>query len=520
MVLGIGDWLRQRVKRGAPANREDSVALPDRDPDADPSADGTVIDARPPEVRPADARPPDARPEGRGVDAAKLADAVRRLVKDHRGRTAGAIHLINLHIVRERMGDRWPAMAERLLAGIEVILDNRLSAADLYIRIEGPSYLIVFGEIDHDAAKLKCALIGHEIEKHVFGDDVNFAEISVRASVFRLDDAAKDRGEEIDLLGIIGALKTGAEQTVPGERRGPEAPAAGPDHRRHAFEDGGLPPIPNHEPPPPAHGPQISYVLVPIYQTATTPPSSFVFRPVWHTRQDAIATYLCQPMWVKSDGVGSSGDPFVEYQLAYSGEGDIATLEEVCRTFRALAADRRRVLLSMSVHLETIARSATRKEFLAVAAGLSQSERRFLSIEFAGIDETVPHMRLTELVSVIQPFCRGVILRCGLERRRFAGVREARIHAVGVEVGAGHGHEAGLLAKLDDFAGAAATAGLRSYAHGLRSRSLTSGAIASGFDFVDGDPVATLRERPSNAYRFGLADLYRGSPEPTGARAQ
>ncbi|MFX9069681.1 hypothetical protein ABTN30_20550, partial [Acinetobacter baumannii] len=77
---------------------------------------------------------------------------------------------------------------ERLLAGIEVILDNRLMAADLYIRIEGPSYLIVFGEIDHDAAKLKCALIGREIEKHVFGDDVDLAEISVRASVFRLDD--------------------------------------------------------------------------------------------------------------------------------------------------------------------------------------------------------------------------------------------------------------------------------------------------------------------------------------------
>ncbi|MGG2362467.1 hypothetical protein ACE4Z5_26420, partial [Salmonella enterica] len=87
--------------------------------------------------------------------------------------------------------------------------------------------------------------------------------------------------------------------------------------------------------------------------------------------------------------------------LAYSGEGDIATLEEVCRTFRALAAEGRRVLLSMSVHLETIARSATRKEFLAVAAGLSPSERRFLSLEFAGIDETVPVMRLTELVSVI-----------------------------------------------------------------------------------------------------------------------
>lgn len=499
MVLGIGDWLRHRVKRDAPAKQDDgvpvSVPVPGRDPE-------TLLLA-------------EKRAEGRGVDAAKLAAAIRRLVKDHKGRTAGAIHLINLHVVRERMGDRWPAVADRLLAGIEVILDNRLTAADLYIRIEGPSYLIVFGEIDHDAAKLKCALIGREIEKHVFGDDVDLAEISVRASVFRLDDGLAGQGEEIDLLGMIGALKQGAGQTVPGERREPDGMAAA-GRRPEAADDGDLPPIPNHEPP---HGPQpprISYVLVPIFQTATTPPSSFVYRPIWHTRQDAIATYLCQPMWVKSNAVGAAGEGTIEYQLAYSGEGDIATLEEVCRTFRALAAEGRRVLLSMSVHLETVARSATRKEFLAVAAGLSPAERRFLSVEFAGIDETVPVMRLTELVSVIQPFCRSVILRCPLDRRRFAGVREARLYAVGVEIGPFHGPEAGLLARLDDFAGAAQAAGLRSYAHGLRSRSLMSAAISAGFDYVDGDPVAPLRERPSNAYRFSLTDLYGGSPETAG----
>ncbi|MFX8681234.1 hypothetical protein ABTM69_21505, partial [Acinetobacter baumannii] len=67
---------------------------------------------------------------------------------------------------------------------------------------------------------------GREIEKHVFGDDVDLAEISVRASVFRLDDGLGGQGEEIDLLGIIGALKQGAGQTVPGDRREPDGTAA------------------------------------------------------------------------------------------------------------------------------------------------------------------------------------------------------------------------------------------------------------------------------------------------------
>ncbi len=470
MVLGLGGWLKQRLTGESPvttaARHEPSLLEPD-----------------PPD-------PETTRHEGRGVDAATLVDAVRRLVRDHKGRVGGGIHLINLDVVKERLGERWPATAERLLARIEIILDRRLTPADLYIRIEGPSYLIVFGELDQEAAKLKCALIGHEIEKHVFGDDADVAEIAVRASVFRLDSAAMGRQEEIDLLGMIRALKAGSAETVPGERRRRGHPA----------------PAPSAAPGPAS---RLSYVMLPIQQGVAAVPSSFVYRPIWHTRHDAIATYLCQPVWLKSGGIGSFGENYVEYQLASSGAADIATIGEIARTFPGLAAEGRRVLLSMPVHFETIARSATRKDFIGIAAGLSPAERRLLSFELTGIDETVPQTRLTEIVATVQPFCRGVSLRCSLDRRRFFGVRDARIYAVGVEMNTGRGVEAGLLPKMDDFAAAADGAGLRTYAHGLRTRSLTSAAIAAGFDYVDGNPVATLTDRPSHAYRYRLIDLYR-----------
>jgi len=489
MVLGLGDWLKRRRMRAPPAEG-DSVQ--------DAAVPPPVDTGNQPEDRGPDAS---IRHEGRGVDAAKLVDAVRRLVKDQKGRVGGAIHLINLDVVRQRLGDRWPAVSDRLLAGIEIILDRRLAATDLYIRIEGPSYLIVFGELDQETARLKCALIGHEIEKHVFGDDV--AEIAVRASVFRLDGGDAGRQEEIDLLGMINALRAMSHQTVPGERRRKtDAPAETEGDR------GGGPALPAFDQTGPP-GNRANYVLVPIYQNTGTRPSSFVYRPIWHTRHDAIATYLCQPVWLRSGGIGSSGENYVEYQPAFAGEGDIATIEEICRSFRLLSAERRRGLLSMSVHFETLARSATRKEFMAAAAALTPAERRLLSVELTGVDETVPQTRLTELVAAIQPFCRGVSLRCVLDRHRFFGVREARIYAVGVEITVGRGAEAGIFAKLDAFAAAAENVGLRTYAHGLRTRSLTSGAIAAGFHYVDGDPVATPLDRPSNAYRYRLVDLYR-----------
>lgn len=466
-------------------------------------------------VRPEPAQEVDdrSRPTGRGIDPTQLADALRGLIKNHKGKLAGALHLINLDVVRERLGDRWPALAERLLAGIEIILDRRLTSSDLYIRIEGPSYLIVFGGLDDQTAKLKCALIGHEIEKHVFGDDVDLSELLVRASLFRLDEGLSSEPEEIDLAGIIDSIRSGIDQTMPGDRRKPapsqvhaEQPPAENEPEAAESEPGPLPRPPDE---PPARKPGLGYSMLPMSEEPAVPPSSFVYHPIWHVRHDAIATYLCQPVWLRSGGIDRSGEGYVEYSAAHSYEGDLYALEQIRRSFQLLAAERRQVLLTMSVHFETIARSSLRKDFLALAALLAASERRLLTFELVAVEETVPQTRLTELVSILQPFCRRVSLRCELKRRRFHGVKEARIYAVGGEAGGGRTAEAAVLDNMDGFAAAAEGAGLRTYLHGLRSLSLTSAAIASGFDYVDGDPVAAPLDRPGNAYRYSLMDLYR-----------
>lgn len=83
------------------------------------------------------------------------------------------------------------------------------------------------------------------------------------------------------------------------------------------------------------------------------------------------------------------------------------------------------------------------------------------------------------------------IAACGFEHDAAAGIPEAR-----------------LLADMERFAASAKKAGLSTYAHGLRTISQTIGAIAAGFDFLDGDVVTSVVDMPCGAYVVKMSDLF------------
>jgi len=68
--------------------------------------------------------------------------------------------------------------------------------------------------------------------------------------------------------------------------------------------------------------------------------------------------------------------------------------------------------------------------------------------------------------------------------------------------------EKSLFTLIYNFAAATSATGLDTYAHGIGTLSLTSTAVCSGFDFVNGDAVISIADSPNHIYRFSLADLY------------
>lgn len=410
-------------------------------------------------------------PEPRTMSAAALTEHIRAMVKAG-GVTGGAVHFLNLAEIRARFADRWSEMAARVAATAERVLERRLARVDMFTRLDGPAYLIVFANANEEAARLRCALIGEEIQRELFGEDAGFADVRVRASVFRLGREVSV--EHIDLDAAIERLRP-AEAMV-------DMPAAG------------------WSPAPAAAMTARTETPAGDCGFADGRPTRFVFRPVLHVRAEAVASFACLPQHRAAD----NDDDFVASTAAAA---DLPTLVRAMTELDRARRGGRQVVVTVGLHFATMARSADRQPYLAQCARLAEADRRYLLFELDGCDESVPQMRLMELIGALAPYGRAVALRTALSRRRFAGIREARGFAVGGDCSGLRDGDPRALDQLRGFAGAAAAAGLRSSAHNLSSSGLAGLAIAAGFDFVDGDAVGPAVEQAEAAYRFPIGDL-------------
>ncbi len=61
---------------------------------------------------------------------------------------------------------------------------------------------------------------------------------------------------------------------------------------------------------------------------------------------------------------------------------------------------------------------------------------------------------------------------------------------------------------MERFVGRASKAGLRTSVYGLNTLSLTTAAISSGFDYIEGDAVHSEVDQPDHVYRFQSEDLF------------
>ncbi len=412
-----------------------------------------------------------AVPEPRAMGAAQLTEHIRDMVKAG-GVTGGAVHFLNLAEVRTRFADRWAVMASRVAATAESVLEHRLARIDMFTRLDGPAYLIVFANANEEAAKLRCALIGQEIQRQLFGEDPNFADVRVRASVFRL--GREVRVEHIDLDAAVERLRP--VEVMAGMAVADWAPAPATAMAALTETIGGD------------------------YGFADGRPTRFVFRPILHVRAEAVASFLCQPQHRAAD----NDDDFVACTAAAA---DLPTLSRAMTELERARQDGRQIIVTVALHFTTLAKSADRQRYLAQCARLSEDDRRHLLFELDGCDETVPQTRLMELIGALAPYGRAVALRVPLSRRRFAGIREARGFAVGADCSGLRDGDPNALEQLRGFTAAAAAAGLRSCARNLSSPNLAGMAVAAGFDFIDGDAVAPMAEQAGAAYRFPIGDL-------------
>lgn len=411
---------------------------------------------------------------------------LRNVLSNNADVISGRLHMIGLEKVKPSFGTRWPQVAEKAHEIAKLAIERRLTSQDLYTRFGDLSYLVVFGNLGQAEAQVKCALIAREIAEKLLGTQA-------AAKLMQVSFVTMQKNGEL-IFQDVGDLDALVREF---ETRWAEQQAAETDARRAAFqwtapEDA--------ERSWEALAKQISYC----------------YRPMWYVHAQAVTTYHCLPTQVSQDG-----DLLVGYNILpkdapprYIPRLDGLLLRKAAQELMWLRNADKPLLLSIPVHFETLARTRTRIAYINDCHEVPEELRRHLVLELVGVEDGVPAGRLIELTSALRAECRALLIRLPIGFMDFGAVGQTHITACGLAVDEATMPEAMLFKEFNRFCDEAERVHKQKYVHGLSSKSLLTAALGAGFDYVDGETVASMTDHPQAAYRLELANLFfKAEPE-------
>jgi hypothetical protein len=388
---------------------------------------------------------------------------------------SGRVNIIGLQKIKERFGSAWERMAERAERIARNTIERHLDDGDMYTSVNSITYVMVFARLSQEQAQMKCLMIADEIGKALFGEQGGDM-LEVKTAVARVD--GKLNLETISLADQLFASLAGEDDLV-------------------FVEEGEV------LPKTPARSLAPQDLLAGL---------RFAYRPIWDQSRNVISTYLCVAQVPTSD----IGAAVSDAELALAGDDealtrlDDAVRQRVIGDLRVLHCERRRLLLTLPIHFETLSPVARRRRYLtALGKQLAGEIDKMLVVELTGVSVGVPQSRLVELIAPLRQLCRGVILRVPLEMVDFAHVKGCGAVAIGCDIGTHPGPEVALMHQLNRFGRAAASASVPTYVRGAHTLSQVAGSIGAGFSYIDGDGVSKLVDHPREVADFRLADLYR-----------
>lgn len=429
------------------------------------SAPSSAEPAAAPKTLRAEETVPDAPP----MDLESQVRAVLQQQRTHAGEPV--VHFISLAKVRERIGDGWERTAQKVDEIACQEIERRLAPIDVFRRIDELNYLVLFARMTRAQAQLKCALIAEDIAKRLLGADFDSAALEVKTALVQADSSI--------ILENVPRIAELAEHLFNAQV---EQPFADGTNGRVQVEPG----------------------------LAALERVRLVYRPMWDVRQNALATYICVP------AVEAPGDTLVTGEAAVPGLTDPDTalvldttvLARLAEDLRSLENAKRKLLLVAPVHFETVASRRRREAYVRLCGSIPPQSRKLTIFELVDVPAAIPANRLLELAIQFRRFSRAVILRLPVSHFQFPLPTETGIFAVGADLSDSDRSETELMRHMERFVAGASKTGLRTYVHGLGSVSLTTAAVGSGFDYIDGDIITSVVEAPRAAYRFEARNIY------------
>lgn len=389
--------------------------------------------------------------------------------------SVGGLHLIGLQRIRDRLGGEWEDSYDKVIAIAERVIRRSLLPTDAFTLCHDTTFVLTFPTLNKAQAQIKCAVIGREIYGIVLGEGMrDLADVRTAA----LDVDGQILVEEAKPLEVVTKMLQ-------------EASIEWVDLRAHAavtrLSDAGT------------------------VDVAADPLDGidFGYQPIWNVRGNVLSAYLCLPLRQRPGASPLSGHAVLSAQadipeIAYL---DCAVLHHASEQLQALHRSGRKAVLSMPVHIQTFALTTTRSAFFAKCGNLAPEFRNFLVMELVGVSDAVPATRLYEAVGTLRTAARSVVVQTDINQRNLAPLRDAGVHAIGVDLRKVPGSGARKLKYMERFAEKAAKLGVRSFLNSVDTLSLATAAVSSGFHYLAGDAIAPMVAAPDRLRRFTAEDL-------------
>ncbi|MGA1855535.1 hypothetical protein VH563_06070 [Brevundimonas sp. HT1-5] len=437
-------------------------------------------------------KPPPASPPENGEELRALEQRLWRLLMQPAVASTGRVHLLNLGLMRDRLGTGWPALRPRVLVAADAIIDRCLTRNDIRFKTESDDFILVFATLDRHAADLVCARIAQELLQLFLGDD--------RSADLRISTAVGVADGQIQFEHALAkVLLAQARPDSAAVRSADGSPAmSGPGI--HADDGGG----------------KVRPVL---RQLQLSPEDAGQFgiryRPVWDIGKLVISTYMGTPVRIFPDGsflegtaaLNSLTDPMEILRL------DADALVESVEILNGLFRNRSRLMMSVPVCFETLAARRTRLPFLEICQSIPDYLRRFLIFELLRFPPGVPTGRLNELLHEVRPYCRWTFMRIEFKSQSLSGLSGNGLSGITMAMPADRSAEARLMEEMNGIVTAAERAGLMICVAGLSTTSMVVAARASGVRLVAGNRIGPPQDRPRSMIRFDWPDLYRDGEE-------
>ena len=424
------------------------------------------------------AQPLDRNPAA-GVITIRNLDSLLDQIANPQLLEQGLVNIVGIAPVREKLADRWERSRDNIYERIEKQLGRQLGAADYQIRISETEYLLSLPGDTRQSAQLRCMRILQELLELFLGQ-FTLEQIDIRAVTKRQGDQLV--AEAVDIAALHSAATTGA--TAP-------QPAAAPIGQ------------------PVKVAPKLS--IDPIRVGNRTLHLDFEFRPLWDLRHDAISSFSLNAI-PETDQSRSLGEARADRSQLTPEELtaiDLASVKHGLETLTYLFQKQNRFILHLPCSYETLASSRARPQFLDAIKSFAPELRRYIAFELHDLPSGVPQSRLSALVTMLNPFGRGVIATIRAQRAGSMSLRGCGLLGTAVELEPAGLPESEIFVRIGNFRERAHMTGDQMLAYGVNTRSLVMACWSMGLTHVSGDAIAPACAMPYQMSRFRPLDLYR-----------